>query len=511
MKKIELYKYYDNEIDKNKLLRNLIINIVNKIKKLNYTFLENSILPLDSYKGFTNQFYTNLYTTEKDSFSKSDLDNLRTQIRLIDLVGDGRVTIFDASPAGCPANFTVAFPGPGAGHDPEGCNAQPAQWRHAWALSGGRGLSRDASIIGALGEAAECMSVWSRGDREDLIVNPAHHPTEPSILNAARFLKLSQRQIEALQATNAQFDPTTLSDPPSPHRLQLTNFSNRFLQYQDKNTNHVHFVPSLCGLIDEERFYGITSERLTSTNGSAVADTFDTASDKAVFELIERDAVSIWWYNRIMRDRVPDGLVKTGCGDDLFKWLEDRERQFHLIDISSDLGVPVVAALSYEPDGTMIADGYAAGRGWPEAVFSAVLEMLQAEISLSFMQQKADTDAKQNPMAPKSSFFEETLRMNLFSEPFMVARQQTRPVPASDTEVEAPEVLANLARNNVQVLVADLTRPELGIPAARAVSPQLRDWQPRFGPGRLYEVPVAMNWLDRPNTEASLNPRAFLS
>jgi len=436
-----------------------------------------------------------------------------TQIRLLDLIDEGRVAVFDASPAGCPANFSVAFPGPALGteRDPGDGDTEPAHWRRAWALSGGRGRSRDESIIGALGEAAECMSVWSRGDREDLIVNPAHHPTEPSILNAARFLKLSQRQIEALQATNAQFDPTTLSDPPSPLKLQLTNFSNRFLQYQDKNTNHVHFVPSLCGLIDEERFYGITSERLTSTNGSAVADTVATASDKAMFELIERDAVSIWWYNRIMRDRVPDGLVKAGCGDDLHKWLESRERHFHLIDISSDLGVPVAAALSYEPDGTMIADGYAAGRNWPEAISGAVLEMLQAEVSLSFMQQKADTDAKGTPMATKSSFFEETLRRNLYSEPFMVARRPPSPVPASDTEITAPAVLANLARKNVQVLVADLTRPELGIPAARAVSPQLRDWQPRFGPGRLYDVPVAMNWLDGPNTEASLNPRAFLS
>lgn len=503
MKKIKLYKYYDNEIDKNKLLLNLIINIVNKIKKQNYTFSESSILSLDSYKEISNQFYTNMYISEKDSLSKSELDILMNQIRLFDLVGEDRVTVFDASPAGCPANFTVAFPG--------GDNAKLPNWRCAWALSGGRGLSRDDSIIGALGEAAECMSVWSRGDREDLIVNPAHHPTEPSILNAARLLKLSQRQIEALQATNARFDPTTLSDPPSPLKLQLTNFSNRFMQYQDKNTNHVHFVPSLCGLIDEERFYGITSERLTSTNGSAVAETFITAADKAMFELIERDAVSIWWYNRIMRERVPDGLVKTGCGDDLYKWLESRERQFHLIDISSDLGVPVVAALSYEPDGTMIADGYAAGRTWPEAILGAALEMLQAEISLSFMQQKADTDAAQDAMAPKSSFFEETLRMNLFSEPFMIARRPAGPATTSDTEITAPAVLANLVEKNIQVLVADLTRSEIGIPAARAVSPQLRDWQPRFGPGRLYEVPVAMKWLDRPNTEATLNPRAFLS
>lgn len=510
MKKIKLYQYYDNNIDKNKLLQNLIKNIVNKIKKQNDAFIENSILHINSDRKFSSQFYTILYSEKTLSFSNFEIKLLKNQAQLLDLIGDDHVTIFDASPEGCPASFTVAFPIPAPSQGAVSVANLP-HWRHAWALSGGRGLSRDASIIGALGEAAECMSVWSRGDREDLIVNLSHHPAEPNILNAARLLKFSQRQIEALQAANAQFDPATLSDPPFPLKLQLTNFSNRFLQYQDKNTNRVHFVSSLCGLIDEERFYGIASERVTSTNGSAVAETIASAADKAMFELIERDAVSIWWYNRIMRERVPDGLVKAGCGDDLFKWMESRERQFHLIDISSDLGVPVVAALSYEPDGTMIADGYAAGRSWPEAILSAALEMLQAEVSLSFMQQKADTEAGQGILASKSSFFEETMRMNLFCEPFMIGGPPAGSGSMPDTEITAQQTLEYLVQREIQVLVADLTRPEIGIPAARAVSPQLRDWQPRFGAGRLYEVPVAMGWLGRPNSESSLNPRAFLS
>jgi ribosomal protein S12 methylthiotransferase accessory factor len=36
--------------------------------------------------------------------------------------------------------------------------------------------------------------------------------------------------------------------------------------------------------------------------------------------------------------------------------------------------------------------------------------------------------------------------------------------------------------------------------------PGLRHFWARFAPGRLYDVPVAMGWLERPVPEAELNP-----
>jgi ribosomal protein S12 methylthiotransferase accessory factor len=40
----------------------------------------------------------------------------------------------------------------------------------------------------------------------------------------------------------------------------------------------------------------------------------------------------------------------------------------------------------------------------------------------------------------------------------------------------------------------------------KAVVPGLRHFWPRFAPGRLYEAPVRLGWLERPRAEAELNP-----
>ena len=40
----------------------------------------------------------------------------------------------------------------------------------------------------------------------------------------------------------------------------------------------------------------------------------------------------------------------------------------------------------------------------------------------------------------------------------------------------------------------------------RAVVPGLRHIWNRRAPGRLYDVPVAMGWLERPTAEGDLNP-----
>jgi ribosomal protein S12 methylthiotransferase accessory factor len=54
--------------------------------------------------------------------------------------------------------------------------------------------------------------------------------------------------------------------------------------------------------------------------------------------------------------------------------------------------------------------------------------------------------------------------------------------------------------------VLDQTRTDIGIPVAKVVVPGLRHFWARFGPGRLYDVPVSLGWLERPLPESALNP-----
>ncbi len=66
---------------------------------------------------------------------------------------------------------------------------------------------------------------------------------------------------------------------------------------------------------------------------------------------------------------------------------------------------------------------------------------------------------------------------------------------------------AGLARaRGLETLVLDQTRADVGLRVVRVVVPGLRAHWPRWGPGRLYDVPVAAGWLERPRREDELNP-----
>jgi ribosomal protein S12 methylthiotransferase accessory factor len=58
----------------------------------------------------------------------------------------------------------------------------------------------------------------------------------------------------------------------------------------------------------------------------------------------------------------------------------------------------------------------------------------------------------------------------------------------------------------MELLVLDQTRPDTGIPVVRAVVPGLRHFWPRYGPGRLHDVPVALGRLAEPTPYERLNP-----
>ena len=66
-----------------------------------------------------------------------------------------------------------------------------------------------------------------------------------------------------------------------------------------------------------------------------------------------------------------------------------------------------------------------------------------------------------------------------------------------------------LAKVGIEPFVCAQTRPDIDIPVARVVAPGLRHFWCRLAPGRLFGVPAAMGWADRPLHEHELNPVAI--
>lgn len=78
---------------------------------------------------------------------------------------------------------------------------------------------------------------------------------------------------------------------------------------------------------------------------------------------------------------------------------------------------------------------------------------------------------------------------------------------SDDLYVDVMNCVKMAKAKGLETLVLDQTRPDLGLHVVRVIVPGLRHFWPRFGPGRLYDIPVQMGWLEKSKTEAQLNPQ----
>ena len=70
-----------------------------------------------------------------------------------------------------------------------------------------------------------------------------------------------------------------------------------------------------------------------------------------------------------------------------------------------------------------------------------------------------------------------------------------------DTREQVTACVDLVKRAGLDFLVLDQTRPDIEVPVVRVIVPGLRHFYRRFGPGRLYDVPMKLGWRDRPLPE----------
>lgn len=118
------------------------------------------------------------------------------------------------------------------------------------------------------------------------------------------------------------------------------------------------------------------------SNGCAAGDDFDSALARAVLELVERDAVTLWWYGRRPASSahfMPDAARDiTGF---LSRIRPDAARPVTFLNLTTDIPVPVIAAISHDGGGRHCAIGFGADLSPSAAAVKAVCEMSQMELA----------------------------------------------------------------------------------------------------------------------------------
>ena len=67
-------------------------------------------------------------------------------------------------------------------------------------------------------------------------------------------------------------------------------------------------------------------------------------------------------------------------------------------------------------------------------------------------------------------------------------------------------IVDHLALLDIDTIVLNNTRPDIGLPVVKVVCPGLRAFRPRFAAGRLYEVPVKLGLTNQCTAYEHLNP-----
>jgi ribosomal protein S12 methylthiotransferase accessory factor len=229
-------------------------------------------------------------------------------------------------------------------------------------------------------------------------------------------------------------------------------------------------------------------------NGHAAGTSFEEAFLQAFLELVERDAVAIWWANRIRRPAVD----LASFGDPDLPALIDPYRSLGwavwVLDLTHDLEIPAFAAMARSTrDGRLFA-GYGCHLD----------ARLAASRALTELGQVFDPDPR-----ARSGWDEKILGDAAFllpDERLSPSRSDTFQCRwGGDLRDDVEICVERAARVGLETMALDQTRPDVNLSVVKVIVPGLRHFWPRFGQGRLYDVPVRLGWRARPLAELELN------
>lgn len=356
--------------------------------------------------------------------------------------------------------------------------------------SAGKGITRQQARISALGEALERYSGVFHGDEPRRTARLSE--LGASAIEPGKCLLFSERQYRERERRNergslynwvaSRFEPE--------RRIEWTPvWSLTRKEFRYVPTAYCYYGYPLP---EEHEFCRADS------NGCAAGGNLEEAILQGFLEVVERDAVAIWWYNRIRRPGVDLGSFEQPFFARLVEQYKKLGRVVDVLDVRSDFGIPVFVAVSRVRGrgnrGLLL--GFGAHPDAEIAIGRALAEMNQFLPEARLGRQRVAYD---NRLA-EAKFLVPSRAL-----PLLRAGDYER-APEGDIREDVERCVARARRLGLETLVLDQTRPDVEMPVARVIVPGMRSFWARFAPGRLYEVPVQLGWRRKSCDEQKLNP-----
>ena len=358
----------------------------------------------------------------------------------------------------------------------------------------GKGVSPTQSQASAVCEAIERANAQFRGNEPLLKSRP-----DDLSLRYVPFQSLtpySERQYQRFNDSN---------DPESKRTQAVKPYSNEeiywFKTWSLTNEEHV-YIPFTCCFtnieIDNEHTdqLAFADEKFGRwhSNGASAGNTREEAILQGLCELIERDAVSIWWYNRVIRpafdlDKIPSELLRPITNTLSVHY------EFWVLDVTNDIGVPVMVAVGQHKQHKGFIFGFGCHLKPELAALRALTELCQL---IPVRNQKGapfDFDAVEDGAY-------------LFPYPECKAVKPCL-LHSGDMKDDILSIVVQLQNLNYETLVLDYSREPIPLCTVKVFVPGLCHIWPQLANERLYQVPVALRWQEELKDESSICQQGF--
>ena len=377
--------------------------------------------------------------------------------------------------------------------------------------SAGKGSTREQSEVSALCEAVERYSGAFHGDEIRVRKRFSDFDAEAEAIHPNDAQLFSDHQLDNAKRINERGHPYNVVPPRLNPDTELDwspvwSFTQRRHRYLP--TSMLYSMPP------EQRG---AADLIADSNGCAAGNTLEEAILQGFYELVERDAFAIWWYNRLRMPAVDlssfnDDYLESAAG-----YYARCERELWMLDVTSDIGIPAFVALSRRPGAKTEDIIYGAGaHADPRiAALRAICELNQC---LTWLPRPGGGDGRPMIDDPLALWWWKTARLAdcawlapSADAPIRAASDFPAIESAADTRDDVEYCRALVEARDMEFLVLDQTRPDIGMSVVRVIVPGLRHFWARFAPGRLYDVPVSMGRRKRAPAEAELNPAPVIA
>lgn len=321
----------------------------------------------------------------------------------------------------------------------------------AVSIYGGKGISKDHAKASAMMEGFERYSAEKQENDKTIIAT-----------------------IEEISQKGKYIDPKSLNLPQKYEKEDITQTPLEWSLSNDLISGDEYYVLSNAVFHPYNHDNNVESFFKSNTNGLASGNILDEAILHGIFEVIERDAWSIFElthknYSQINLDSIESELINN-----ILDKFESNGIKIKLMDFTADIKVPTIAASA---DDTVTKDAglLTLGMGThldPEvAILRALTEVAQSRATQI---NGAREDTVRADFAREAGY-ERMKRINKYyfkQEEEKINLQDIENKSATSINEDIDIVKEELMANDIkQILYTDLTRPELDVSVVRVIIP----------------------------------------